>query len=713
MRDNFKAAFAVLCVVLSVFRTTATTWYVNGRNGSDANDGSSENTAFRSIQRAIMRARSSDVIRVEDGTYAPITAINKDIRIESVHGPSATIIDGRGVDRCATLGGNTNDMVKTTLVGFTLRNGRASERHGSGASALSKGGGACGGILENCILSGNTSWTFSGGAHGSVLRRCILDGNIAADDGGGAWGCLLSDCLVKGNCAENEAGGGSGGGLKNCTAVRCTIVENKAIYRPARSTNDATYVGGGGIDLCTVTDCILYGNTLTDGRSSDAYNSTVVHSFLSKPQMGLGTGNSFGNPLFVDAANGNYRLQAGSPCIDRARTGNLSQDALDLDGHLRIAGSRVDIGCYEYGSSTPAPRASHPDVSGQGLVPAMSSGRPPVARRSPSLQERLVYRTQEMAFRPVVEYSEFLISILNARESEADQKRESLRTKVVEALEKCRQTEQDKGNFDGVMLFAEMKADPDSTPQTDNKTLLGILSHRDKAKAAIGEWLVQEQRNVLASGIKRLESMKSDATKKGNLLLAQEIHLYQKTVEGELRNLESHATKSAAPSSKPPTPAVSQNNPPNPPPVSAPIGTARTITVDPEKENGTSLGRFEKGEIVLIQYVSGTYSPSNYSNPERINPDSATSRVRYSSEPTPRLTGPMQSAQTKVREVPKNTASKPFAVLIEDSGFYSMAAHNGDRLYPWKGILTYRVTKFSVIQAQQLRNSEQRKKYQW
>ena len=56
------------------------------------------------------------------------------------------------------------------------------------------------------------------------------------------------------------------------------------------------------------------------------------------------------DPGFVDAANGDYRLASGSPCIDAGDNAYVTT-ATDLAGNARIANGTVDIGCYEYGSS--------------------------------------------------------------------------------------------------------------------------------------------------------------------------------------------------------------------------------------------------------------------------------------------------------------------------------------------------------------------------
>jgi hypothetical protein len=59
-----------------------------------------------------------------------------------------------------------------------------------------------------------------------------------------------------------------------------------------------------------------------------------------------GTGNINTDPLFVDAAGGDYRLQAGSPCIDAGDPATTLTE--DIDGNSRPAGSGYDMGAYEY-----------------------------------------------------------------------------------------------------------------------------------------------------------------------------------------------------------------------------------------------------------------------------------------------------------------------------------------------------------------------------
>jgi hypothetical protein len=53
------------------------------------------------------------------------------------------------------------------------------------------------------------------------------------------------------------------------------------------------------------------------------------------------------DPLFVNAAGGDYHLVAPrSPCIDRGNSAAVTW-ATDLDGQVRIHGRAVDMGAYE------------------------------------------------------------------------------------------------------------------------------------------------------------------------------------------------------------------------------------------------------------------------------------------------------------------------------------------------------------------------------
>ena len=61
----------------------------------------------------------------------------------------------------------------------------------------------------------------------------------------------------------------------------------------------------------------------------------------------LPASNFIGDPKFVNPAQGNFKLQKGSPAIDKGAT--LSDVPCDFDGNRRPAGSAYDMGAFEYG----------------------------------------------------------------------------------------------------------------------------------------------------------------------------------------------------------------------------------------------------------------------------------------------------------------------------------------------------------------------------
>ena len=83
----------------------ATTWYVNGTNGSDSYSGTSSSQAKKTIQAAIDVAANGDTILVAAGMYAPIDTKDKSLTISGLDDAEKTIIDGFASQQCAVLGG--------------------------------------------------------------------------------------------------------------------------------------------------------------------------------------------------------------------------------------------------------------------------------------------------------------------------------------------------------------------------------------------------------------------------------------------------------------------------------------------------------------------------------------------------------------------------------------------------------------------------------
>jgi hypothetical protein len=95
--------------------------------------------------------------------------------------------------------------------------------------------------------------------------------------------------------------------------------------------------------------------TCNQGETSatvlDGFTITVINCTF---RDNSGAGNINAEPLFVNAACGNFHLRPGSPCIDAGNSTAAAGVTTDLDGDPRIRGDAVDLGAFE-GRRTPCP----------------------------------------------------------------------------------------------------------------------------------------------------------------------------------------------------------------------------------------------------------------------------------------------------------------------------------------------------------------------
>ncbi len=357
--------------------------FVNAVNPNPAAPYTSWSTAAVTIQDAVDVSLAGDEVLVTNGVYASggravfgfmtnRVALDRAIFLHSVNGPQFTTIQGYQVPGATNGDGAIRCVYLTNgarLFGFTLTNGATRingdlyhERSGGGVwcefpdtvlsncvmkgnAAADLGGGAYAGQLLNCLISTNSAGN-GGGASYSALTNCQIVGNVAGD-GGGAHLCLMEGCLVMGNAAF-LGGGIFDGSLGPIFVNNCTLVGNSASY-------------GGGVFAVTnlyVNNCIIYFNTAATG--SNYYNFELNHSFLNycctAPQPGSGYAQAVitSDPLFVNLAGRDLRLQSNSPCINAGNNSYVTTTA-DLDGNARIVAGLVDMGAYEF-QGQPPPR---------------------------------------------------------------------------------------------------------------------------------------------------------------------------------------------------------------------------------------------------------------------------------------------------------------------------------------------------------------------
>jgi hypothetical protein len=177
-----------------------------------------------------------------------------------------------------------------------------------------------GGAIQNCV--------------GGVIQNNIFRNN-RADSGSALNGCNAG--VIRNNVFYSNKGIGG-------TIVQCSSsLINNTIYD---NTTNLSFCTG------TIENNIIWGTIDNPMISS---TSSTPNFCLIKNYDGPGAGNIAGDPKLVDPANGDFRLQSDSPCIDAGKASssvkadiNNVQRGLKGVQSLRGDGSAVDIGAYEF-----------------------------------------------------------------------------------------------------------------------------------------------------------------------------------------------------------------------------------------------------------------------------------------------------------------------------------------------------------------------------
>jgi hypothetical protein len=355
---------AIACFAFLAANAPATVRYVDLNCTNPVSPYTNWATAAINIQNAVDGASDGDEILVTNGVYqtggrlvlgdttSNRLAITKAVTVQSVNGPSVTVIKGYQVPgitngnsavRCVYLANNA------ILIGFTLTNGATQSSSGSnmGGGVRSQSMSA---VASNCVIVGNSA-VLGAGSFSGTLNNCTLSNNVAQNAGGGAYNGTLNNCLVTGNSASY------GGAVSAAMAAPATILNNCTIYGNSAS------VRGGGLHSAAMaapsylfaSNCIVLGNTAPTGSNYLFGNATELtfNYCCTAPLPTTGIGNITNDPAFADPFNGNFHLQSNSPCINAGSSNAVG--TTDLDGNPRLVGTFVDLGAYEYQLPAPVP----------------------------------------------------------------------------------------------------------------------------------------------------------------------------------------------------------------------------------------------------------------------------------------------------------------------------------------------------------------------
>ncbi|WP_162628116.1 choice-of-anchor Q domain-containing protein [Arcticibacterium luteifluviistationis] len=362
---------------------SSTAIYVK-KDATGDNDGSSWANAYTDLQDAIDNHCGGLDIWVAAGTYLPTASpddISTDPRDKSFHigtdmkiyggfngtetalsqrdwESNVTILSGDfdGNDVVTGAGSSlsftnneenaihvliTADLTTSSIIdGFTITKGNANVSPGAIAYQSKNFFGSLGGGLYNFTSS-------------PFITNTTFVNNNTAFNGGAMFNFGSSPSITNSVFANNNAdrnGGGIYNEFSSPEITNTTFVNNNAVFK------------GGGIYNAqfspTIANTIFWENTQLGGNAvagadiSDNGSATNISYSLTQENSDFSTGTGIINnedPLFVDAANGDFRLQACSPVIDKgtADTTGLNLGLIDLAGNPRVLDGRIDMGAYE------------------------------------------------------------------------------------------------------------------------------------------------------------------------------------------------------------------------------------------------------------------------------------------------------------------------------------------------------------------------------
>ena len=265
----------------------------------------------------------------------------------------------------------------------------SSNHTGAGGNGFVSGAGPGGSAGGN---GGAGAGLYVGTGSTVTLTRCIVTANVTGVGGTGGSSFICTPPLSCSSVGANGGNGGDGAGVfaaASVVAVNCLFRANETgaggaagfdndppSPNPGRGGNGGAW--GGGVNAGVLRNSTVDGNLVAAAGSAGGIdatpsvsNSIVWNNSSTQISMGAtvlfsdiaggyaGAGNLNANPLFMNEANGDLHLTAGSPCIDAGSNNEVPAGVTtDLDGQQRIRDGNsdhvavVDMGPYEFRNPT-------------------------------------------------------------------------------------------------------------------------------------------------------------------------------------------------------------------------------------------------------------------------------------------------------------------------------------------------------------------------
>jgi hypothetical protein len=215
-------------------------------------------------------------------------------------------------------------------------------------------------IERNEISSGTANGIYLIAGSGGAYRNSFSDVTLRSN--------LVYDCADAGILLHGTTSSSPNNTISDVAISNQTLVNNGNSWAGGLNINSKD--SSNTITGVTVTNTILWGNEGGDAIRGEVAPDSVTYSLLGDARYLGSDDNLYQDPLFVDAAAGDYRLQSTSIGVDTGDpSGGASFGAQDLGGNVRVWDGNadnnavVDRGAWEYGSIA----TQEMDVQGNGI----------------------------------------------------------------------------------------------------------------------------------------------------------------------------------------------------------------------------------------------------------------------------------------------------------------------------------------------------------
>lgn len=388
------AALALLAGVAGAPLADAATYYVSTA-GSDANPGT-EAKPFRTVTKGVKGLKPGDTLTVKSGTYAEAlqnviprgTSWEKPVTVAAYPGHTVTLKPKAGTDRVLLFSKAGPQYVEIRGLILDAANIDYNAVHiTNGASHVRLRDAEVKNAPQQGILAtynsgynqfirvkvhDNGETDFDHGLYLASAHNLVEHSTIYRNAGWGlhvfcdkGYGSTNGNTIRNNKVYENARLGQRGGGILLSSG------DGNAAYNNLVWGNKATgiRVAFNNVTQAAVYHNVVYGNTLAGIEVGAASQQAQVRNNISYQNggkalldSGAGTVASHNllnvNPQFVNAAAQDFRLQSGSPAVNKGLT--LAAVPKDFAGVTRPQGGSSDIGGYEYTGAATSTKVAAP-----------------------------------------------------------------------------------------------------------------------------------------------------------------------------------------------------------------------------------------------------------------------------------------------------------------------------------------------------------------